>query len=293
MISPSDFRFRHRLQVRWVEVDAQQVVFNGHYLTYLDVAMSGYWRAVGLPYPDAFAFLQGDVFVRRNALQYLAPARLDDRLDIGIRCAGVGNSSINIEWAIWTQGRLLVTGETTYVFTGLDSGRPQTVPASIRTQLQRHEAGQPVHEMRVGSWSDERVSQGARAVRLAVFVGEQGIPESEEWDADDAMAVHALVCNLAGTPLGTGRLIMQGLPPGHGKIGRMAVVRSARGAGLGDQILLELMAQARQQGLVQIDLHAQVSAKAFYARHGFMAHGPEFDEVGIPHQRMTLTLSSA
>ena len=48
-----DFRFVHRLRVRWAEVDAQKVVFNGHYLTYLDVAISDYWRAVGLPYPDA------------------------------------------------------------------------------------------------------------------------------------------------------------------------------------------------------------------------------------------------
>ena len=64
MSLPGDFRFHHRLRVRWSEVDAQQVVFNGHYLNYLDVASGDYWRSLGLPYPDAFKHAGGDIFVR-------------------------------------------------------------------------------------------------------------------------------------------------------------------------------------------------------------------------------------
>ncbi|TXI95887.1 MAG: acyl-CoA thioesterase, partial [Aquabacterium sp.] len=44
MTTPADFTFIHRLRVRWAEVDGQHVVFNGHYLTYLDVAITEFWR---------------------------------------------------------------------------------------------------------------------------------------------------------------------------------------------------------------------------------------------------------
>jgi YbgC/YbaW family acyl-CoA thioester hydrolase len=291
MTRPADFSFKHRLRVRWAEVDAQQVVFNGHYLTYLDVAISDYWREVGMPYPDAFRFVRGDVFARRNTLEYHAPARLDDWLDIGIRCERIGTSSITVMWAMWAQERLLVTGETVYVFTDLDTGKPTPVPESMRAQLNGHAQGLPVHAVRCGTWAD--LSEGARAVRLAVFVHEQQIPEPEEWDDDDGHAVHAVVTNLAGLPLATGRLITRGQPSSQAKIGRMAVLRSARGMGLGCKVLQALIEQAHLKGIQRIELHAQVSAKAFYARHGFQEEGEEFDEVGIPHQVMTLTLSRA
>jgi YbgC/YbaW family acyl-CoA thioester hydrolase len=291
MTRPTDFRFRHRLRVRWVEVDAQQVVFNGHYLTYLDVAISDYWRSAGMPYPDAFHFLRGDIFVRRNMLEYHAPAKLDDWLDIGLRCDRIGTSSLTMAWAIWSQGRLLVTGEVVYVFTALGSGKSTAVPEALRQQLLGYEEGKAVHALRCGPWHAQ--AEDARSVRLAVFVAEQGIPEEEEWDADDASAVHAVVRNLTGCPLATGRLIHDGLEAGHAKIGRMAVLRSARGIGLGDQVLAALLEEARQRGLHHIGLHAQVSALNFYARHGFVPRGDVFDEVEIPHQLMTLTLSPA
>lgn len=288
MTEPQSFPFFHRLRVRWVEVDAQQVVFNGHYLTYLDVAISEYWRAVGLPYPEGVQHVQGDIFARRNTLEYHAPARLDDWLDIGVRCERIGTSSITVAWAIWAQGRLLVTGETVYVFTSLATGKSAPVPDSVRAQLDAQAHGKPVHTMCCGAWAD--MMEDARAVRLAVFVREQAIDESEEWDDDDAHAVHAVLGNLAGLPLATGRLIFEGLAPGHAKIGRMAVLRSARGSGLGQRVLLALMDEARTRGITHLSLNAQRSAQAFYARHGFKPEGPVFDEVGIPHQKMSMAL---
>ncbi len=288
MTQPTDFRFSHRLRVRWVEVDAQQVVFNGHYLTYLDVAISDYWRAVGLPYPDAFTFLKGDVYVRRSTLEYHAPARLDDWLDVRVRCERIGNSSITIVWAIWAQGRLLVTGETIYVHVSQGAGKPAPVPEVLRQQLDAYERGEPVYTLQCGSWAD--LQEGARAVRLAVFVDEQQIPESEEWDDDDAIATHAVVCNHAGLAVATGRLIHAGLPAGQAKVGRMAVLRSARGVGLGNMVIHGLMQEAKALGITQISLHAQISAFGFYARLGFQPEGDLFDEVGIPHQVMRITL---
>ena len=291
MTLPADFRFHHRLRVRWVEVDAQQVVFNGHYLTYLDTASSDYWRSVGMPYPDAFQHVGGDIFVRRNTLEYHAPARLDDWLDIGIRCERIGTSSITLAWAAWAQGRLVVTGEVVYVFTSLATGRSNPVPDAVRQLLLGYEEGKPAYELRCGAWTD--LAEGARAVRTAVFLQEQAIPEDEEWDADDHTAVHAVVRNLAGCPVATGRLIFAGQEEGQARIGRMAVLRGARGIGLGDRVLRALLAEASGRGIARIGLHAQVSAQGFYARHGFAPEGEVFDEVDIPHQKMTLTLSPA
>ncbi|WP_375184832.1 YbgC/FadM family acyl-CoA thioesterase [Aquabacterium sp.] len=288
MSTPAQYSFVHRLRVRWSEVDAQQVVFNGHYVTYLDVAISEYWRVIGLPYPEGLQHVQGDLYMRANSLQYHAPARLDDWLDVGVRCDKVGNSSITVGWAIWAQGRLLVTGEAVYVFTDLATRKPAAVPDSLREQIAAHAAERPVHAVKAGSWQE--VGEAARAVRLAVFVGEQGIPESEEWDDDDPGAIHVVATNLAGLPLATGRLIYLGQEPGTAKIGRMAVLRSSRGIGLGQLMLESLIGQARERQIRQLALHAQVSAQGFYARLGFIPEGPVFDEVGIPHQRMTLAL---
>lgn len=145
-----------------------------------------------------------------------------------------------------------------------------------------------MHTLQAGSWRE--LSEAARAVRTAVFIVEQGIPEAEEWDADDGDATHVVVFDPAGLPVATGRLIHIGQARGHAKIGRMAVMRPSRGAGLGAQVLLALLDQARSQHIREISLHAQLTAQAFYARYGFQAKGPVFDEVDIPHQGMTLTL---
>jgi len=280
-------RFQHRLRVRWAEVDAQKVVFNGHYLTYLDVAATEYWRHVGLPYPDAWARLGCDVYVRRNKLEYHAPALLDDWLAIGVRCTRQGNSSLTLNWEARRDGRLLVSGEVVYVCVGLADGRPCTLPDAARAQLGAFEGGQPAWLTQSGSWDE--LGEQAAAVRRAVFINEQGIAEADEWDADDARAIHVVVCNLSGWPAATGRLILSD-EPGEARIGRMAVQRCARGVGLGRRVLEALIACARAQGRPRLSLHAQCSAQPLYEAAGFAPVGAVFDEVGIPHQKMLLTL---
>jgi predicted GNAT family N-acyltransferase len=130
----------------------------------------------------------------------------------------------------------------------------------------------------------------AEQVRRAVFIEEQQIPESEEWDDVDDVAIHAVLSSPQGQPLATGRVWVE---PKHAQlahIGRMAVCLSARQQGLGRQVLQALMQQARRQGCTQVSLHAQTSAQAFYAAEGFEPVGEVFDEVGIPHITMVCTL---
>lgn len=119
-----------------------------------------------------------------------------------------------------------------------------------------------------------------RAVREAVFVQEQGVPLALEWDELDPASHHVIARDPSGTPIGTARLT----PERH--IGRMAVVRSWRGRGVGDALLRELVARAGELGWTSLSLHAQTHAIPFYARHGFLPTGARFDEAGIDHQTM-------
>lgn len=140
--------------------------------------------------------------------------------------------------------------------------------------------GQPSFELRPANWTADRAA--LQSVRRSVFIVEQGIPEAEEWDDIDPVAVHVLVLAQNRDAVGTGRL------EPTGKIGRVAVLPQCRDAGVGSLIMRHLVNHATESGFTRVYLHAQVAARSFYERLGFRADGPVFDEVGIPHQRMTL-----
>src|SRR5437762_13731778 len=81
----ADFVCAPRLRVRWAEVDMQKIVFNGHYLTYIDTAIAEYWREIGLPYPHGYVErYASDVFLRKATVEYLGSAR-DDHVLAGCR----------------------------------------------------------------------------------------------------------------------------------------------------------------------------------------------------------------
>ncbi|MEV4783157.1 GNAT family N-acetyltransferase [Burkholderia sp. LMU1-1-1.1] len=134
------------------------------------------------------------------------------------------------------------------------------------------------YEIRCGDWSV--LKEDAKIIRFEVFVEEQKVPAELEMDDMDAVCLHAVAYDAAGTPIGTGRL----LPDGH--IGRMAVRKSGRGTGVGGALLQTLMAQAKARGDRQVVLSSQTHAAPFYQRHGFTIEGDEFFEAGIAHINM-------
>ena len=282
----TDFRFVDRLRVRWAEIDAQQIVFNAHYLMYFDTAIAGYWRALAMPYAETMADLGGDLFVRKATLDYHGSARYDDLLDIGLRCARVGNSSLLFSGATFRQDRLLVSCELVYVFADPQAQTSKPVPEPLRAVLQGYEAGESMVEMRVGPWAE--LGAHARDVRTAVFIDEQKIPAEMEWDDADAQAVHAVAYNHFGLALATGRLLRDA--PAVARIGRMASIAAVRGSGVGRALLEALLRAAKARGDTEVLLNAHTSAQAFYARAGFAAAGPVFDEVGIAHVAMSRSL---
>jgi YbgC/YbaW family acyl-CoA thioester hydrolase len=281
-----NFRHFEPLRVRWAEIDAQGIVFNGHYLTYVDTAISGYWRALALPYADTMKQLGGDMFVRRAALDYLGSARYDDRLDVGVRVREFGNSSMKVDAAVFRGEQLLVGADMVYVFADPAAHTPQRLPDALRDVIHGFETGQAVVDVEVGAWRE--LGEAAGAIRHQVFVEEQGIPADMEWDAADASCLHALARNRFGRPLATGRLLEH--VPGVAKIGRMAVLRAMRGTQIGRQVLEALMAEAKRQGYREVLLHAQLSAENFYLRAGFQRRGQPFEEAGIGHVEMVRAL---
>jgi predicted GNAT family N-acyltransferase len=132
--------------------------------------------------------------------------------------------------------------------------------------------------VQIGDWDSQK--DAARPIRLTVFVEEQKVPAELEMDHMDAVCVHAVAYDAAGKAVGTGRL----LPDGH--IGRMAVLASARGSGVGGLLLQALMAYAHARGDRLLALSAQTHAAPFYQRHGFVIEGEEFFEAGIAHINM-------
>ena len=281
-----NFRCMHRLRVRWAEVDMQKIVFNAHYLMYIDTAMSEYWRALALPYEASMHILGGEMYVKKATVEYHASAKLDDTLDVGMRCARIGNSSCLFEAAIFCGDRLLVTGELVYVFADPATQTSTPVPAALRAMLEAYEAGAEMVEVRTGDWNT--LGRDAARLRTAVFVREQGIPADVEADALDASARHAVLYNRLGQPVATGRLLQQA--PGVGRIGRMAVDRSVRGAQWGRVLLAALVEAARARGDAQVQLHAQCSAQGFYERAGFTVAGAPYEEAGLAHVLMTQVL---
>nr|WP_301272807.1 MULTISPECIES: GNAT family N-acetyltransferase [unclassified Halomonas] len=127
------------------------------------------------------------------------------------------------------------------------------------------------------------MGEPASLIRRIVFIDEQQVPQEEEWDGRDTECLHFLA-TLNGEPVGTARL----LPDGH--IGRVAVLSSARGTGIGYQLMEAAIKAAREAGHPHAALSAQLHALAFYERLGFVAHGDVFMDAGIPHREMTLFL---
>jgi len=286
MMKRNDFRFFHRLRVRWADIDMQKIVFNGHYLTYLDIAVTAYWARLALPYESALQILGGELYVKKVTLEYHASALMDDDLSIGMKCSRVGTSSMVFEAGIFRGDKLLISAELIYVFANPQTQTSQPVPDVLRHILLVFESGEPVVELKTGTW--DSLQALAAPLRIEVFVKEQEIDPELEWDEADATALHAVVVNRLGQPVATGRLLQP--QPKIAQIGRMAVSKPLRGINLGRMIVMALVEKARQRGDLEVILHAQCSAEGFYKRLGFKAHGPVFQDAGIDHIEMSMSL---
>ncbi|MFZ3002215.1 MAG: thioesterase family protein [Undibacterium umbellatum] len=143
-MAKADFSFFHRLRVRWSEVDMQAIVFNGNYLNYFDVAFTEYWRAIGLPNVIAQAAEGKELFARKSTVEYMAPARFDDELDVGVRCASIGRSSLQFVLEIYLGENHLISGELVYVYADTEKRKAVAVADEWREIISSYETHAPV-----------------------------------------------------------------------------------------------------------------------------------------------------
>ena len=240
----SEFRFLDRLRVRWAEIDAQKIVFNAHYLMYFDTAIAGYWRALALPYAESDGAprrrplrAQGEHRVRglgalRRRARYRHPLRAHRQLVAAVRrrrvprrgTAGQGRAGL----------RVRRSGDADVA----------PVPQELRGVLEAFEAGKPMLDVRVGAWSE--LGSDAQRIRSEVFVERAAHPGRAGMGRGRRRLRARGGVNRFGMALATGRLLEH--VPGVAKIGRMAVVRSMRGSGVGRAVLDALMKAARERG---------------------------------------------
>ncbi len=143
----ADFVCAPTLRVRWAEVDMQKIVFNGHYLTYIDTAIAEYWREIGLPYPQGYVErYANDVYLRKATVEYLGSARYDDLLTICCRVARLGRSSMSFQFEIYREAEdaALVTAELVYVNADPASMQPAPLPEELRERIRRYERVAPL-----------------------------------------------------------------------------------------------------------------------------------------------------
>jgi ElaA protein len=146
----------------------------------------------------------------------------------------------------------------------------------------------PTEELTVRRARDAGEVARAIELRTAVFVGEQGVSPEEELDGRDGEALHLVAVTAGGTIAGTCRLLADGE---RVKLGRMAVARERRGAGIAGLLLAAADDEARALGARRIVLASQLAAIGVYERAGYAARGDVFVEAGIEHRWMEKPLA--
>jgi predicted GNAT family N-acyltransferase len=124
----------------------------------------------------------------------------------------------------------------------------------------------------------------ALAIRRAVFIEEQNVPEELEIDDDERVCIHVLALDEEGRPVATGRILPYG--DGVGKMQRIAVLKEARKKGYGRKVMEALEEIGRAKGYTKFVLEAQVHAEKFYEKLGYVTVSEPFYEAGILHVKM-------
>ena len=144
--APDSYRFTHRLRVRWGECDMQGIVFNPHYMAFIDVALTEYWRNIGLPYPDGLAAEGTDIFMVAASQRYRDAASYDDLLDIALRTEYLGGSSLRFGFEIRRVDVKLFEGEATYVLADRVTRRPCPLSATLLDRIIAYERVTPARK---------------------------------------------------------------------------------------------------------------------------------------------------
>jgi len=140
-MAKSDFRFKTSVRVRWMECDAQGIVYNGAYLGYLEIGQAEYYRNLGFAIyiiPQSGYF---DFAVVKSTQEFKASAKVDEIIELYVRVSKIGNTSLTLQLEIYPEDsdRLLTTIETVYVGYDAATETSRPVPDDIRKLVSHYE----------------------------------------------------------------------------------------------------------------------------------------------------------
>ena len=133
--------FSYNFRIRYSEVDAQKIVYNSHYLTFLDVSIFEFFDAIGFNQEKYIKETNNEFHTVRAVVEYKAPATLGDTIEVLTRIKKIGNSSITFQQEIYLHesDKLLATGEIVWVNTNQEKMVPTTVPDYLRQLLKDYQ----------------------------------------------------------------------------------------------------------------------------------------------------------
>jgi acyl-CoA thioester hydrolase len=133
-VANAPFKFSARTRVGFSDTDAQGIVYYGRYLPYFDAARVEYHRHLGLL---EASWGEREFVMRANTIEYLAPARFDDLIEVFIRVARIGRTSVGYELAAYKHEDdvLMVTAQQTLVLVDLGERRARAIPDSYREEI--------------------------------------------------------------------------------------------------------------------------------------------------------------
>ena len=129
----NNFSFFFGFRVRYSEVDGQMIVFNSHYLTYFDTAITEYFRNLPYDYRAQVERTGEDYHTAKTLVEYHAPIRFDDNIEVGVRTSRVGRSSLTFKLEIYPKNKdsSLASGEVIWVNTNQKTHKSSTLPEEL------------------------------------------------------------------------------------------------------------------------------------------------------------------
>lgn len=133
--------FSYNFRIRYSEVDAQKIVYNSHYLTFLDVSIFEFFDAIGFNQEEYIKETNNEFHTVRAVVEYKAPATLGDTIEVLTRIKKIGNSSITFQQEMYLHesDKLLATGEIVWVNTNQEEMVPTSVPDYLRQLLKDYQ----------------------------------------------------------------------------------------------------------------------------------------------------------
>jgi acyl-CoA thioester hydrolase len=135
------YKFFQELRVRYAEVDSQGIVFNAHYLTYFDTAITEYMRNINYDYHALVSRTGYDFHLIKSTVEYLRPIRFDEIIEIGVTANKIGKSSLTWGLAIFKKGALecLAKGEIVWVCSKVGTNKSYPLPEEFVKLLSEYE----------------------------------------------------------------------------------------------------------------------------------------------------------